>query len=277
MVVTQDELTKINKVQVDILKEVDRVCRLLNIQYYMVHGSLLGTVLTGKFMPFDDDIDIAMHRKDYEKFISEAPKNINSKYFIQTNKTDREYPVSFMKIRDNETTYIVENIRDLKINHGIYIDVFPIDYCVAGNVRTKMFNVKNKILSLRIGCKITRAHTSVPLKLKQILSCIIYPSWKRAVDLKEKLAKAAPKNDRIRLTGGKPSENGIPAKWFEDAELFSFEGVDVNVPKMYREYLTKIYGDYKNCFLAEGKMDGEDKVEINACVVDTEKAYTEYV
>lgn len=277
MLVTQEELTNINRIQVEILKEVDRVCNLLNIKYFMVHGSLLGAVLTGKFMPFDDDIDIAMHRSDYERFISEAPTIILSKYFVQSNKTDKDYPIGFTKVRDSGTTYIIESLRHLNINHGIYIDVFPIDYCVEGKIASKWFDFKEKMLTMRIGCKIHRKQVSLSLKIKQLLSCIIYPSWKRAVILKENLIQSVKNGDCIRLTGGKGKENGIPAEWFGDTEVFEFEGVSINAPKRYDSYLTAIYGDYKNCFLADGKMHGDNKVEINAYIVDTKNPYIKYI
>lgn len=81
----------------------------------------------------------------------------------------------------------------------------------------------------------------------------------------------------VRISGGKPKEQGIPKSWFETAEKGVFEGVDVWIPGGYSSYLTKIYGDYENRTLLENKEVNDKGVEINACIVDVSKPYTEYV
>ena len=70
MNLTLEKMNSINKVQLDIFKTFVKVCEVLNLKYYMVHGSLLGAVRYNGFFPFDDDIDVAMPRRDYELLIS---------------------------------------------------------------------------------------------------------------------------------------------------------------------------------------------------------------
>lgn len=276
MYIDQEKLTEINKVQIEILKEVVQACEKLNLKYYMVHGSLLGTVMTGKFMPFDDDIDIAMPRKDYERFVEEAQDLLPSHYFVQTNKSDKNYPLEFGKVRDSNTTYIVEMVKKLKMNHGIYIDIFPIDYCEERKIKAKWNAFLLKLFSIRIACRFEYKTISKKAKIRQWITCILFPSWGKTIEQREGLLKKVSYGHKIRLTGGKTKERGIPAEWFSNAIMMPFEGIDIKVPEMYKEYLTAIYGDYKNHFLAEGKMQGNEYVEINACVVDVNQSYKNY-
>lgn len=271
MLISHKELEKINRVQVDILKEVSSVCEKLNVKFFMVHGSLLGTIRNNSFVPDDDDIDIALFREDYEKFCVEAPKLLKEKYFVQTNKTDAKYPMEFAKVRDCDTTYVIENSRKLPINHGIYIDVFPIDYAFTKKVKLK--TLKYKLLNLRISSILELGKTSFIRKCACLLAKIIYPSWGKAVEKRNKLLTGEKINDNVMITGGKLKERSIPYLWFDGAIESVFEGVKVYIPKNYDAYLTQIYGDYKNRTLIENKFSDDDNIEINACYVDVENSF----
>jgi len=272
MKIALEEINKVNQVQINILREVSRVCDQLNISYFMVHGSLLGTIRSESFIPYDDDIDIAIPREQYEKFLIEAPAIIDSNFFVQTDVTDKNYPLEFAKVRDNRTTYVVNSVRNINMNHGIYIDVFPIDFA-CNNMWNKF---QEKILNMRIGCVYYNDRTSVCLKLKQVISKILCPSFKYAIHKRKKLRRYASKSAMVSITGGKLCEKEMPAEWFSKCEKRYFEGICVPVPIEYDAYLTHIYGDYKTRTLVEDKMIN-DKVEINACFVDIEKPYTYYL
>lgn len=272
MFVSLNELNKINKVQIEILRQVAEVCEKLQIKFFMVHGSLLGTIRNNAFIPFDDDIDIAMKRKDYDRFIVEAPKIIDKNYFVQSVASEENYPLPFAKVRDSRTTYIVENSAKIKMNHGVYIDIFPLDYQRKG----KWSSLKKKLLGLRIGCVFAYKNKSFKLKIKQAIAKIVYPSYKKALKKREDLLSAALKNDKVSMTGGKSTEISMPIEWFSDLRESFFEGIKVYIPNEYEKYLTHIYGDYKTRTLVEGKMK-DDKVEINACIVDVDKPYADYI
>lgn len=270
---TLEEMNEINKVQTGILAEINSVCEKLGITYFMVHGSLLGTIRSESFIPYDDDIDIAMRREDYDRFLAEAQKLIDKNYFVQSYLSDKNYPLEFAKVRDNRTTYIVDKVRDVDMNHGIYVDVFPIDYTVTG----KLKKIYGKLLSLRVGCIYKPEKKSKALIIKQIISRIVCPSVKSAVRKRDMLAKSAAKSDKVTMTGGKAIEKNMPLQWFEKTEIRNFENLKVFVPAEYDKYLTHIYGDYKTRTLVEGKMADEKKVKINAYIADAKKPYTHYM
>lgn len=83
----QDLLREVQLVQLDILNEVDKICKNNNIKYFLIGGTLLGAVRHGGFIPWDDDLDIAMFREDYNKFLNVCKKELDDAYF----STEYEY------------------------------------------------------------------------------------------------------------------------------------------------------------------------------------------
>jgi lipopolysaccharide cholinephosphotransferase len=117
----------IQTVELELLLELDQLCSVLNVPYVLYFGTLLGAVRHKGFIPWDDDIDVVMLREDYDRFIRECPPLLPTHYFLQTLDTDPEYPYTFAKLRDSRTTFIEAPLANKEINHGIYIDIFPLD------------------------------------------------------------------------------------------------------------------------------------------------------
>lgn len=111
----------------DILLEVDRVCRRNSISYWLGSGTMLGAVRHGGFIPWDDDIDIEMTLADYQRFLRVAPAELPSYLRLQNSSTDPLFLLSFTKVRDTRYV-IVESGPDLSSHYrynGYFIDVFP--------------------------------------------------------------------------------------------------------------------------------------------------------
>lgn len=123
----KETLQKLHSTLLEMLIELDRVCRENNIHYFLDSGSALGAVRHGGFIPWDDDVDIGMLRDDYDRFLQIAPKSLDSKYFLQTRDNDKYYNKLHAKLRKNNTVYL-ESAYDNKLMHcGIFIDIFPFD------------------------------------------------------------------------------------------------------------------------------------------------------
>jgi len=273
MNISLEELTKINKVQIEILEQIACACRALDIKFFVVHGTLLGTIRDQSFIPYDDDIDIAMERESYERFLAQAPALMGDGYFVQSHVSDPAYPLEFAKVRDSRTTYIVENVRHIPMNQGIYVDVFPMDFARTGRWSKLLY----KLFNLRVSCLYRMERMSVASKIKRLAISLLIPSVRWAVKQRDNIAKRAPVGQFVCMTGGKAVEKRMPAQWFANYEPTRFEGVEVYVPAQYDEYLTHIYGDYSTRTLVEGKMADEEHVVINACIVDAERPYTDYM
>ncbi len=276
MLISHKELQEINNVQTEILKAVSDVCQRLDIRFFMVHGSLLGTIRDHKFVPDDDDIDIAFFRKDYDLFMQKAPSMLEKRFFVQNCNTDPGYTLCFGKVRDSQTTYVIEKAKHITMNHGIYIDIFPIDYCNESGIRAKLDQFKLKLFETRIA-SVYDLKESTPKKVIRRCSKLILPSLSSTIRWRERLLSSCPERSFVRVSGGKRTEQCIPKSWFEKALCERFENVDVFIPGEYDKYLTRIYGDYSTRTLVEDKVSDLENIEINACIVDTQKPYTHYV
>lgn len=108
-----------------LLKCIDKVCEEHGIQYYLIGGTLLGACRGEGFIPWDDDMDIALMRKDYDLLMEHADEWLPKPYYIVNHKNTPHYPKYFAKIENTDTT-LVENF-SLGYAGGIYMDIFPLD------------------------------------------------------------------------------------------------------------------------------------------------------
>lgn len=115
------------EVELDILIAVDRICQEFSIPYWLDSGTALGSVRHKGFIPWDDDIDIGMLRPDYDRFLEIAQKELGPAYFLQTYYTDGA-PIMFAKVHRRGTTFVEYRLRNLPIEHGIFVDIFPYDF-----------------------------------------------------------------------------------------------------------------------------------------------------
>lgn len=119
------DIKKVHNRILETLLAVDRVCKEHNLRYYIIAGTLLGAVRHKGFIPWDDDLDIAMPRSDYDKLIAHSTEWLPKQYELICTENDANYPLPFAKIQDAETT-LIERMH-MKYLGGIYIDVFPLD------------------------------------------------------------------------------------------------------------------------------------------------------
>ncbi|WP_312700201.1 LicD family protein [Sedimentibacter sp.] len=146
-----ENLRNVQLIELDILKEVDRICKKNNIEYFLDSGTALGAVRHQGFIPWDDDIDIGMTRANYNKFLTVAQKELKDDFFLQTKDTDPKAPYYFAKVRKNNTVFMEWNKRNLDMHQGIYIDIFPYDNLPD--------NVDERIKFQKKCCKLYRFYT----------------------------------------------------------------------------------------------------------------------
>lgn len=112
--------------QLGILREIDALCRREHIPYWLDGGTLLGAVRHGGFIPWDDDIDIAMDRADLLRFTEAARRALPPHLFMQTPATDPSMRLPICKVRDRRS-FLVEHGDDFTRPYakGLYVDIFP--------------------------------------------------------------------------------------------------------------------------------------------------------
>ena len=134
----------LKKKELEILKNFISCCEKMNLTYYIAFGTLLGAIRHKGFIPWDDDVDVCMPREDYDRFIREGGKYLPENYFIQTMESDPKYALNFAKLRDSNTTLFEKHVIDVDINHGVFIDIFPLDGYIKGQNRVLDLRVKEK-------------------------------------------------------------------------------------------------------------------------------------
>ncbi len=127
---------ELQRVILGILKAIDKVCKEHGLRYYLIAGTMLGAVRHKGFVPWDDDADVALPRKDYDILLANANKWLPEEYELVSNQTDPHYPYAFARIQDKRTTYILR--RHFDFIGGLPVDVFPLDGMVENTLRRRI-------------------------------------------------------------------------------------------------------------------------------------------
>lgn len=241
-------LRKLQMVELEILNEFVRLCEKHDLRYYLVGGTLLGAVRHQGFIPWDDDIDVAMPREDYDSFAKIAPQELNSQYFYQSPDTDPHYFLTYAKVRKNGTEVYEERFENSRFHKGIFIDIFPLDFCPKpGPVCHLLFNV---LAVMNYRGQVDSGERYEPYK--EISGKIGYAvlrlfSPKGLVKARRRLLGLSKK-----LSGGEylASYSGaygyhkeiFPVKWFQRGQTKRFELLECSVPSETPAQLRQIFG-----------------------------------
>ena len=241
-------MTPLQQRELELLQLFVRLCEQMQLRYYLVCGTALGAVKYGGFIPWDDDVDVAMPREDYEVFLEKAPSLLPEGMFLQNYRTDPAFPQIFSKLRNSNTTYIEKSAAALPINHGIYIDIFPLDGYPEHPKEQRRLEMNKKLYLQLLG---TAFAEPAPLKSK-----IIY-RIKRALGFHKRTAqfaayydamirKTSPENSSLWCNHGnwQGKLEYAPREQYGAGAEAVFEGLVVRIPEHYSEYLTQKYGDY---------------------------------
>lgn len=230
----QDVLDRLHKEQVTLLKTIDSFCRNKGIQYYLIGGTLLGAVRHKGFIPWDDDIDIAMPREDYDVFIKTFQEFVGDKYFVQTCITDKGYGRDFAKIRVNNTIFLEEVDAHVENrHHGIFLDVFVLE---NQNEKNSAINK----LKLRISHAISSYIVCRRGKIKSSWKHMIFRlfSMNFLIKMRDKLRRGKGECYWVSFLGS------IKKECYNEPVELEFEGLNCYAPKEYDMILRHQYGDY---------------------------------
>ena len=246
----EKNIDKIHKIDLEMLIELDRICRKNNIKYTLLGGTLLGAVRNGGFIPWDEDADIAMIRSEYKKFMVACKNDLNKKkFFLQDHTTDPHYIFGYGKFRRLGTTYTRVGQESLKQKDGIFIDIFIRDnvpdikllrwfHCIG------CFTLKN-ILNSKIKKETAR---SMGERLSNKLLSLVRTDF--IFGILEKIAALCnKKNTRLcRSYTYTPYRGyGEPRFFYNNYTEIKFEGHSFMVVKEYKEFLKHAFGkDYMN-------------------------------
>ena len=253
-----------------ILLAVDQCCQAHGLRYYIWAGTMIGAVRHRGFIPWDDDIDIAMPRPDYEQLIAHSREWLPTPFEFVCAENDAAYPLPFGKIQDASTT-LIERMH-LRYLGGIYIDVFPIDGTPAGSLRRRLhfarYEYWKRVLYLLHRDPYKRGHgpsSWVPLLCRKVYTLSGVQQKIRRLLLKhdyEQAALVADYDDGL---------NGcMPKTVLGQPTPYDFEGERVLGVEQYDTYLSHKYGDYMTI------PDGDHQRQHNFNYLDLDQPYKDY-
>lgn len=240
---------KIQNVVFSILCDIDEFCRENNITYYLSGGSCLGAVRHKGFIPWDDDADLMMPRKDYIRFIKLFNKKCSDKYSVGSLYTDPEWQRQYARVWDNSTVWKSKNLNDKEM--GIFIDIFPIDGLPSNKYLRKFFYAKTKIYNALGNASVKTMYLEKEKfrALKKIAGFLVKPLGARYFAVKMDNAAKKYKFEKCRYVGVSMAAHygereTILREYMEKPAYLQFEGKSLPVPVGYETYLSNLYGDY---------------------------------
>ncbi len=194
------DIRELQLFKLNVLKDIAEVCERNQIQYYLYGGTLLGAIRHKGFIPWDDDIDIAMLWDDYCRFLKIAQKELGKKYFVQNYKTDKGYYCLWTTIRVNNTTSLLVGVKKLDIHWGICIDVFPLISMMENEKKYKKQLNAFKIARSFLVSDYMKAIDEQPYGMQKIINHI--PRAIRHIVVTAILRKHASLNKEMEWLGG---------------------------------------------------------------------------
>jgi lipopolysaccharide cholinephosphotransferase len=229
-------------IELDMLKEMDRICKKNNLIYYLAYGTALGAVRHKGFIPWDDDIDIIVDIDSYKKFCDTIHNEISDKYVLSSMDWDSSYDLLMAKIGLKNQSH-----------HSINLDIFPIVGVPRSKVGRIFFSNVCRIIHLTYFYKKVNIDTYYKkgerkrtlALIKKLLFISIPASLIKLIFYK--LSKLYPidKSDTIfSICGCYRYKELIPKQYLGEPVLMEFEGIALPVPRQWDAYLTHLYGDY---------------------------------
>ena len=243
--------------ELEVMKIIKEICEKENIRYFMIGGTLLGAIRHSGFIPWDDDVDLAMPRKDYERFLEVSNKYLPSNIFVQNFRTDDKYRYYITRVLNKNI--LVEEKRFIGVDTPqayASVDIFPID----GSPNIKFFRnihyfrvmIRRFLMSLCYRDTIDKERKRSKME-KLLLNILIKVPFERIISpnkIKESLDKLLKKYSMENslysgtIMGAYRIREMVPTVMFGNPKLYKFEDDTFYGPELVDEYLKHMYGDY---------------------------------
>ena len=254
-IIKDEDFRRMQLLELEMLVELDRVCKENNIKYQIWAGTLLGAVRHKGYIPWDDDADVVMLREEYEKFKRCADQLNPEICFYQDHDTDSEYRWGYAKLRKTGTKYVRFGQEHVHCQTGVFIDVFPLDDVPKSTIGQMLQDFHCFCLRKIMWSEIGKYSEKGLLKIwYSILSKIPIDLAFKQLDIYARKSKNSTPNKVRTLTYtaiGKlyrkhplKDRYGMPKRWFLNTKTFEFEGKKLVGLEDYDECLKFEYGDY---------------------------------
>lgn len=244
---SREQLRQLQMIELEMLIEVDRICKKRDIKYTIIGGTLLGAVRHGGFIPWDDDADVAMLRDEFEKFCDVVAEELDSeRFYFQNIDVTPGYRWGYMKIRRKDTLFLRENQEHMPYEQGVFLDIFPIDgtpdFVPLRLIHEFRCFIVRKILWSAVASEdnsekkqwLYKLLNKVPEnKVRQMYHNLILKHKSSETKVVRTLTFPAPK-----------PLHGYYRKWFAETAPIQFEGHTFEGVKDYDGWLSYEFGNY---------------------------------
>lgn len=270
-------MTDVQKKELEVLKEVIKIIEKYDLRYFAVGGTCLGAIRHHGFIPWDDDIDIAMPREDYELFRTKLYKELPEKYKILDCDNSESNTFLWTKIHDSTTTFIENYAKNSPDRYtGVFVDIMALDGLPLKKAekivhKSQIFLTLNKyVRKLPIGYS---KEKPIKAMIKKSLSLIFSYNYfsTRWRDLLRQYTFDKSENVYLSCRNEKSSlAHGykviFPYSYFADFVTVEFEDTTIRVPIKYHDYLTDDFGNYMQLPTEEKRNSGH---EVFICDMNT--------
>ena len=243
-----DTLRRVQLIQLELLTEVDRICKKCGIRYNIIAGTLLGAVRHGGYIPWDDDADVALLRPEYERFRTACETELDrTKFVFQDHRNTPGYRWGYGKLRRKNTVFLREHQEHMPYMQGVFIDIFPLDNVPDNYLLRSVHNFKCFCIRKALWSEVGKiAHRNPVMRtwyrlLSKVPLKTVFGVYRRFM---EKGNRKETQMVRI-LTFPTPNRTwGYYRKWYERSAEIEFEGKPFQGIRDWDEYLSFKFGDY---------------------------------
>ena len=247
-----EKMKKVWAVQLDLVHKLDTVCKKYGLRYFADSGTLLGAVRDKGFIPWDDDIDIVMLRRDYELLKKVADKEFRHPYFYQDMYRDEGLIRPHAQLRNSETTAYLPQEKNRPYNKGIFVDIFPLDILPDDEKTRKIHLAMVRTLwrTIEYGGYTRDAEHKLKGKIFRVLTDGLYKvtDVKKMYAMYEKLCARYNDTDNHPISfvchSRRKEKHMFRREWFDETVYLPFEFTTLPAPGGYDARLTKEYKDY---------------------------------
>lgn len=253
-----ETLKKIQQYELSILRDFVKICEENNLTYFGFAGTGIGAIRHGGFIPWDDDIDVGIMRKDLDKLIEIVERDYSDKYYIINAENNNSFPLTTTHMCIKDSVFVLDSLKGTNCPYGIFLDIFPFDNVSSNEKEFKKQMYKtwfySKILILRHLPFPVVAFKGFTKKLVYFVTAVMHGLMKvfciSHKFLYNKLIKASCKYNNqdtgiyAYFCGGKPDNNIFKSEDLFPLRKIMFEDIELNFPNKLEASLTHIYGDY---------------------------------